>query len=124
MTPPQLDPTPLFELYRGNLGSELLISAVAHFRIFDRFASGSKTAKELATDLGLAPRPAAVLLTALRAFGLLVADGSDRLDLSELAREHLTAGAFDVSDYIRMSADSPGVLTMVERLRSNQPAGS
>ncbi len=52
-------------------------------------------------------------------------DVPGRLDLSELAREHLTAGGpFDVSDYVRMAADSPGVLTMVERLRSNRPAGS
>ena len=29
-----------------------------------------------------------------------------------------------MSDYIRMAADSPGVLTMVERLRTNRPAGS
>jgi hypothetical protein len=125
MTAPQLDPTPLFELYRGNYGAELLTAAVAHFRIFDHFASGPKTADELRSDLGLDSRPATVLLTALRAFRLLVADGPGRLDLSELAREHLTTGgAFDVSDYIRMGADSPGVLTMVERLRTNRPAGS
>ena len=66
-----------------------------------------------------------MLLTALRAFGLLVEDGHGRLDLSELAREHLTAGGpFDVSDYVRLAADSPGVLAMVERLRTNRPAGS
>jgi SAM-dependent methyltransferase len=124
MTAPRLDPTPLFELYRGNYGSELLTAAVAHFRIFDHFTGGARTAEELRSALGLESRPATVLLTALRAFGLLITDGADRLDLSELAREHLTAGPFDVSDYIRMAADSPGVLTMVERLRTNQPAGS
>ncbi len=74
--------------------------------------------------LGLEPRPATVLLTALRAFGLLVTDVANRLDLSELAREHLTAGPFDVSDYIRMAADSPGVMAIVDRLRANRPAGS
>ncbi|HBI45332.1 MAG TPA: methyltransferase [Planctomycetales bacterium] len=125
LTAPRLDPTPLFELYRGNFGSELLTAAVAHFHIFDRFVGGPKTADELRSDLGLDSRPVTVLLTALRAFGLLVTDGPGRLDLSELAREHLTTGsAFDVSDYIRMGADSPGVLTMVDRLRTNRPAGS
>ena len=124
MTPPQLDPTPLFEIYRGNFGSELLIAAVAHFRIFDRFANGSKTVEELRTDLGLASRPAVVLLTALRG---LRPSGRGRFGSAgpiRVAHEHLTGGAFDVSDYIRMAADSPGVLTMVERLRSNKPADS
>jgi O-methyltransferase domain len=123
-TAPRLDPTPLFELYRGNYGAELLTAAVAHFRVFDRFADGPKTADELRIDLGLDSRPATVLLTALRAFGLLEMESSGRLDLSELAREHLTAGPFDVSDYIHMAADSPGVLTILERLRTNRPAGS
>ena len=124
LTPPRLDPTPIFETFRGNYAAELLTAAVAHFRVFDRFAGGPVTADELRADLGLAERPAAVLLTALRAFGLLEEEAG-RLDLSELAREHLTTGGpFDVGDYVRMAADSPGVLTMVERLRSNRPAGS
>ena len=124
LTPPQLDPTAIFELFRGNYAAELLTAAVAHFRVFDRFLGGPMTAPELRADLGLAERPAAVLLTALRAFGLLVEEGPGRFDLSELAREHLTTGGpFDVSDYVRMAADSPGVLTMVERLRGNRPAG-
>ncbi len=125
LTPPRIDPTSLFEIYRGGYGSELLTAAVAHFRVFDRFAGGPLAADELRLALGLTERPAAVLLTALRAFGLIVADGAGRLDLSEMARDHLTAGsAFDVSDYIRLNADAPGVLAMTERLRANRPAGS
>lgn len=125
LTPPRLDPTALFEIYRGGYGSELLTAAVAHFHVFDRFAGAPLAADELRLALGLAERPAAVLFTALRAFGLIVADGRGRLDLSELAREHLTAGSpFDVSDYIRLNADAPGVLAMAEHLRANRPAGS
>ncbi len=124
LTPPQLDPTPIFEIFRGNFAAELLTAAVAHFRVFDRFAGGPKTADELRRDRlgGASGRGAA---DGPAPFGLLVEDAPGRLDLSELAREHLTAGGpFDVSDYVRMAADSPGVLTMVERLRSNRPAGS
>jgi hypothetical protein len=33
---PATDPTPIFELYRGNLASELLTAAVAHFNVFGR----------------------------------------------------------------------------------------
>ncbi len=125
MMQPRLDPTVLFELFRGNYGAELLTAAVAPFRVFDRFAGGPRLVDDLRADLGLAVRPAAVLLTALRAFGLLVADGPGRIDLSELAREHLTADSpFDVSGYFRLAADSPGVLAMTARLRSNRPVGS
>ena len=78
LTPPRLDPTALFEIYRGAHATELLTAAVAHFRVFDRFVGGPMTWDELRTDLGLAERPAAVLLTALRAFGLLEANASGR----------------------------------------------
>ena len=42
-----------------------------------------------------------------------------------LAHEHLTPGQpLDVSDYIRLAADSPGVLTLVEHMRKNTLAGA
>jgi SAM-dependent methyltransferase len=125
LTPPRLDPTPIFELYRGSYATELLVAAVSHLRVFDQFAAGPLTADDLRKRLGLAARPAAVLLTALRAFGLLVPDGPGKLDLSELAREHLLPDSpYDVSGYLGLSADSPGVLAMVERLRTDRPAGT
>jgi hypothetical protein len=119
-----VDPTPIFELFRGNYATELLTAAVTHFRVFGRLADRPLPFDELRRELGLAERTALVLVTALRAFGLLVRDDQGRLDLSELAREHLTpGGAFDVSDYVGLAADSPGVREMVDRLRSNRPAG-
>lgn len=121
---PQTDPTVIFEIFRGNYSTEVLTAASAHFKVFDHLAKEKLTFDQLRTRLGLAERPAKVLITALRSFGLLAADASGRLHLTEIAREHLiTNAAFDVSDYIGLAADSPGVLAMVERLRSNQPAG-
>jgi SAM-dependent methyltransferase len=65
-----------------------------------------------------------VLTTALRALGLLVRDGQGRLALSDLARAHLVPGAaHDITGYVGLAADGPGVREMVERLRSNRPAG-
>jgi SAM-dependent methyltransferase len=122
---PALDPTPIFEVFRGNLGTELLTAAVAHFRVFDRLAQGPMTCDELRRVLGLAERPAVVLTTALKAFGLIFEDADGRIDATELARDHLTPGAFfDVGGYIGLAAESPGVLEMVERLRTNRPAGA
>ena len=33
-----VDPTPIFELFRGNYATELLTAAVAHFQLFERLA--------------------------------------------------------------------------------------
>ena len=120
---PRVDPTPIFELYRGSYATELLTAAVTHFNLFGRVAKKSPTPAELGQALGLAERPTIVLLTALRAFGLLSLDAQGRLHLTELAREHLLPGGpFDVGDYVGLAANSPGVLEMVERLRTNRPA--
>ncbi len=122
---PSVDPTPIFEAFRGNHATELLTAAVAHFNVFGRLAGRPMSPDELRRDLGLAERPAVVLLTALRAMWLLTADAGGRLDLTALAREHLVPGGpFDVSDYVGLAADSPGVREMVERLRTNRPAGA
>lgn len=123
LPPPRIDPTPIFETFRGNYGTELLTAAVTPFDLFGRLAAGPRTFDELCRDLDLAERPAVVLLTALRALGLLVRDADGRFDLSELAREHLVPGGpFDITAYIGLAGDSPGVREMVERLRSNRPA--
>ena len=122
LLPPSTDPTPIFSLYRGNFATELLAAAVSHFGLFGRLARSPRTRAELAGDLGLADRPTVVLTTALRAMGLL-AESDGRLSLSDLAREHLLPGGpFDVGDYIGLAAQSPGVVEMVERLRTNRPA--
>ena len=121
---PPLDPTSIFDIFRGHYGSELLTAAVAHFRVFELLAKGPRSFEGLRGDLGLAERPAVVLLTALRAMGLLTVDTSGRLELTALSREFLVGPPFDISGYIGLNADAPGVLNMVERLRTNRPAGS
>jgi predicted O-methyltransferase YrrM len=120
---PQSDPTPIFEIVRGSYAAELLTAAVAHFNLFGKLSHQAMTAAELGQALGLAERPMIVLLTALRSFGLLTTDAEGRLHLTALACEHLLPGApLDVGDYVGLVANSPGVVEMVERLRSNRPA--
>jgi len=124
LRPPPTDATPIFELFRGNYATELLAAAVGHLGIFAQFAKETMTLAELRARLGLAERPAIVLCTALRAMGLLVVDSQNRLGLSELASHHLVPGGpFDVGGYVALMSDNPGVREMVERLRTNRPAG-
>lgn len=121
---PHTDPTPIFEFFRGNYGSELLTAAVGHFRLFDRLAAGPMAESELRADLELPERPAVVLFTVLRAMRLLETDSLGRLELTPLSREHLLRGEpFDVSDYLGLAIDSPAVQEMIERLTTNTPRG-
>ena len=47
-----------------------------------------------------------------------------RVQTTVLARDHLTPGGpLDVGDYIRLAAESPGVLALVENMRKAKPAG-
>jgi hypothetical protein len=125
LTAAQVDPTPIFELFRGSYATELLTAAVAEFNVFGRLANGPRAEQELRQEIGLAERPATVLFTALRAMELLVSDPQGNLALTTLAREHLVPGGeFDVSEYIRLAADAPNVREMIERLRTNRPAGA
>src|SRR5687767_7107219 len=78
LTAPAVDPTPIFEHFRGSYGTELLTAAVDHFDLFRRLAQQPRTLTELAGELGLAMRPAVVLVTAMRAMRLLEIDGGGR----------------------------------------------
>ncbi len=122
---PRTDATPIFEIFRGNYATDLLAAAVGHFDLFTRLARQAQTLNELRRDLELAERPALVLLTGLRAMGLLTMDREGRLSPTELAREHLVpTNPFNVSEYVALVADSPAVTEFVERLKTNRPAGA
>ncbi|MCC9606133.1 methyltransferase [Blastopirellula sp. JC732] len=121
---PATDPSPIFENFRGMHASELLTAAVAHFDLFGRLQQGSLDFQSLRLALQLEERPAVVLLTALKAMGLLQElDG--QVSLTDLAAEHLVPGGpFDCGDYVGLAAQTPGVLTMVRLLKTNRPLGS
>ena len=118
-----LDPAPILDLYRGNFATELLVAAVSHFDVFTALEQQDLPPSELGQRLGLQERPVMVLATALRAMGMLAMRES-RLTLTELSREFLTPSSpHHIRDYLGLSAQKPGVLETVARLRANAPAG-
>jgi SAM-dependent methyltransferase len=122
---PQTDPTPIFDTFRGNHATELLVAAVSHLRVFELLAAGPVASETLRQTLGLSERAMVVLTTALRAMGLMTRDAHGRLAATPIALEHLTPGAeFEVDSYLGLAADSPGVMEMVQRLRTSRPADS
>lgn len=126
MTPlskPGIDPTPVFELFRGNHATELLVAANANFKIFDLLSS-PKSFEDLKNRLVLEDRPLNVLLTALRAMNLVELN-EGLYSNHPMAAEHLAASSlFDVSGYLSLAAESAGVKQMVKCLRTNKPIGS
>lgn len=120
---PATDPTPIFEAFRWRYGSNLLTAAVAHFGVFEYLAQGPVSKANLQQHLNLESRPFVVLLTALQAMNMVQRDSEGRFQATEMALEHLNSqGPFYVGDYLGLAADSPEVLDLVERLKTNQPA--
>ncbi len=120
---PATDPTLLFEQFRNGYATELLAVAVTDFNVFGRLAERARSFDELRSELRLAERAANVLVTALRAMGLVVRNANGELEPAPAAREHLVPGAyFEVGGYVGLVADAPNVRALAERLKSNRPA--
>ena len=120
---PITNPTPIFEIFRWRYASNLLTAAVAHFGLFDRLAKGPISSAGLRKELGLENRPFVVLMTALEAMNLVHRDAENRFTANAISLEHLDSkGNFYVGDYLGLAADSPEVIELVERLRTNKPA--
>ncbi len=65
---PHTDPTPIFDWFRAHYASELLTAAIAHFKVFEQLSGGPLTFAALREQLGLAERPAVVLICACAAW--------------------------------------------------------
>jgi hypothetical protein len=124
ITYPITDPAPIFELYRGAYATAILVAAVSEFRLLEKLASAAMTASDIARELAISARGANVLIVGLRAMKLLSDESSGQVGLTDLAREHLAGGEFDISDYVSQASQTPAVREFVERLRSNRPAGA
>jgi 3-hydroxy-5-methyl-1-naphthoate 3-O-methyltransferase len=120
------DPTVLYRVRDGVYAADLLIAAVAELDLFTWLAThGPMSAADLRTGLGLAERPADVLLTYCAALDLVDRDldADDRVGLTELARRHLVAGsAFDLRAYYGSLAERPAVRELVHVLRTDAHA--
>jgi 3-hydroxy-5-methyl-1-naphthoate 3-O-methyltransferase len=120
------DPTVLYRVRDGAYAADLLIAAVAELDLFTWLAAhGPVPAADLCAELGLAERPADVLLTYCAALGLVDRDldAGDRVRLTELGRRHLVAGSpFDLRPYYDSLAERPAVPELVQVLRTGSPS--
>jgi 3-hydroxy-5-methyl-1-naphthoate 3-O-methyltransferase len=120
------DPTVLYRVRDGVYAADLLIAAVAELDLFTWLATqGPVRAADLCAGLGLAERPADVLLTYCAALGLVDRDldADDRVELTELGRRHLVAGSpFDLRAYYGSLAERPAVPELTKVLRTGAQA--
>lgn len=121
-----LDPTELYRVRDGAYAADLLIAAVAHFDVFTWLVEhGPVSAVQLREAMGWAERPADVLLTLCAARGLLVRDldDVDRVEVTELARQHLVAGSStDLRAYYASLSERPAAREFATVLTSDVPA--
>lgn len=120
------DPTVLYRVRDGVYAPDLLIAAVAEFDLFSWLARREPvTAAQLCAQLGLAARPADVLLTYCAALGLVDRDlhRGDEVTTTALARTHLVQGsAFDLRAYYASLSERPACRELAEVLRTGVPS--
>ena len=104
----------------------MLIAAVAEFDLFSWLARREPvTAEQVCAELGMASRPADVLLTYCAALGLVDRDlrRGDEVTTTALARIHLVEGsAFDLRAYYASLSERPTCRELAEVLRTGIPA--
>lgn len=115
---------PLLNLVNGFMAFKTLAAAV-ELDVFTALSGrGARTEAELAAELGLAPRPARVLLAALTSLELVERTGDGRYRNTPLAQECLVEGVEDhfggfVQFYDRVLY--PGWQGITEALRTDSP---
>jgi hypothetical protein len=120
---PATDPSDLLRRRDGLYAPDLLITAVAHLDLFNRLAAAPLGLKEICSALGIAGRPADVMLTLFRAMKLVELERR-RYGLTRLAEDFLTASSpWDLSPYLASLKERPICHDILQVLRSDRPFG-
>ena len=127
LLPPTLDPTPIFEMLSRQLRHGTADRRRRSFRCVRALPRWARRRRRgaPATRLGGAARQSSCSPRCARSACCIETDRRSVWNCpSWPANICCPGGPFDVSDYIGLAADSPGVKEMVERLRTNRPAGA
>jgi ubiquinone/menaquinone biosynthesis C-methylase UbiE len=114
----------LMQLTTGLWASQTLAAAEG-LDLFTFLSGGpGATVAEVAAEVGIAGRPAEIVLTACAALGLLTRDG-DRYRNSPTAEEYLVRGKqYYFGDYVRMQREYgyPGWMRVSDAIKANAPS--
>jgi SAM-dependent methyltransferase len=107
---PRTDPSQLFELAEGMHAVEVIVAAVGWLELFDRLDENRWDLAGVCEGLGIAARPADVMLTLCRALRLVESDDGGVFALSPLGREFM------------LSSSPMSLVPCYAALRERQPA--
>ncbi|MFC3448589.1 methyltransferase [Amycolatopsis speibonae] len=118
------DPAPLLRLVEGMHAVEMVIAAVGWLELFDRLSAEPLAPDALGLELGIADRPADVLVTLCQALGLLDIGTDGLLRPSETATEFLTtASPWSMVPCYAALKERPPCRDLLAVLRTGRPAG-
>ncbi len=119
---PESDPAPLLRLRETSLAQDLIIAAVGWLDLFDWLEENPTDLEGICSGLGIRRRPADVLMTLCRAYGLIERRGGV-FRITPTAEEFLTRGSpFDLRPYLASLRNKPACLMLLRVLRSDLPA--
>ncbi len=119
---PQFDPSAIYRRRDGIYATDLLIAGLVGLDFFSWLARKSADAATICRELGLAERPADVMLTYFAAAGLVEETGG-MFQLTPTAREHLVKGSpWFIGPYYASLKDRPVCLDLLKVLRTGKPA--
>lgn len=118
------DATRFLDEFRTGQISNLLTVAVCGFDVGGALQDGPMEYELLKQELGLAERPAIVLLTALRSIDLITLNSANHIELTDYGREKMSPQSpFHLRGYIGLGAFSGDVQNMLQCLKHDKPAG-
>jgi hypothetical protein len=117
-----IDLAPITRHLRAMAGSQLLIAAVHHFRVFEHLRKEPCSLEELQAKLGLKERPAMVLFPALCAMQLLSFNTENKLFITELGKYLLESTQPNLISYIGLEKDNASVLELTQLLKNDGPS--
>jgi SAM-dependent methyltransferase len=121
---PQCDPTYLYDLAERMFAVDILSAAVGHLHLFEHLHGQPSTLDQLCEELGLAARPASVMLTMFHAQGLIDKDADGVYKLSSQGIDFLLPGSrYSLAACYGALKDRPACLAVLQVLKTGASLG-
>ncbi len=121
-TLPEESPAKIFTLRESAFAKDLFIAAVSHFNLIPLLDESPSDIDTICGSLGIKPRPADVMLTLFKAYGL-IREKRGIYYLTDTARVYLTENSdFNLSSYVSTLKEGPVCSDMVKVLKTGKPA--
>jgi predicted O-methyltransferase YrrM len=119
---PATSPSRIFSLRESAFAADLFITAVSYFDFFNWLDESPADINTICNSLRLKKRPADVMLTLFKAYGL-IKEKKRKYYLSSIARDYLIKkSGFDLTSYVSSLKNRPICQDMKKVLQTGKPA--